>query len=411
MRILFVHQNYPAQFKHLAKVLAADAAHEVVALTLNGKQGEDGVRVIRYQLGRGTSREIHPWASDFEAKVIRGEALAQEARRLRASGFIPDLIYAHPGWGEALFLKDVFPDSRLVCFAEFYYRSQGLDIGFDPEFTPADDNLACNIRSRNAHNLLSFEACDAAIAPTEWQRSTYPEFIRNKIEVVHDGIDTGLLKPDPRAHVRLGESGPRLTRADKLVTYVGRNLEPYRGFPTFMRALPRLQRLQPDARIVIIGGDGISYGARRKDGKTYRQLLLEEVGGQLDLSRIHFVGQVPYKIFTSLLQISSAHVYLSYPFVLSWSMLEAMALGAPLIASATPPVREVIADGVEGRLVDFFDPEALASTIHATIENKDETESLSNRAREKVVESYDLNRVCLPRQLEILGIGEGPRKQ
>lgn len=405
MRILLVHQNFPAQFVHLAKALAADPANEVVALTLNGKQDGDGVRVVRYQLQRGTSREIHPWATDFEAKIIRADALAKEARKLRNSGFVPDLIYAHPGWGESLFLRDVFPDSHLVCFAEFYYRSHGLDVGFDPEFTPIDENLACNIRARNAHNLLSFEACDAAIAPTEWQRSTYPEFVRAKTHVVHDGIDTELLRPDDRAQLRLGQDGPLLTRDDKVVTYVGRNLEPYRGFPTFMRSLPALQRKHPDARIVVVGGDAVSYGARRGDGKTYKQLMLDEVGGKLDLSRIHFVGQVPYKVFTRLLQISAAHIYLTYPFVLSWSMLEAMALGAPLIASATPPVMEVVEDGVEGRLVGFFDPIALADRVDEALVNRDGTCAMASRAREKVVRQYDLKSVCLPRQLELLGVG------
>jgi glycosyltransferase involved in cell wall biosynthesis len=405
MRILFVHQNFPAQFVHLAKVLAADPAHEVVALTLNGKQDGDGIRVVRYQLQRGTSREIHPWAADFESKVIRADALAKEARKLRDSGFVPDLIYAHPGWGESLFLRDVFPDSRLVCFAEFYYRGHGLDVGFDPEFTPIDEDLACNIRARNAHNLLSFEACDAAIAPTEWQRSTYPEFVRAKTHVVHDGIDTELLRPDDRAQLRLGQDGPLLACGDKVVTYVGRNLEPYRGFPTFMRSLPALQRKHPDARIVVVGGDAVSYGARRGDGKTYKQLLLNEVGSKLDMSRIHFVGQVPYKVFTRLLQISAAHIYLTYPFVLSWSMLESMALGAPLIASATPPVTEVVADGVEGRLVDFFDSAALADRVDEALANRKETHAMAKNAREKIVRRYDLKTVCLPRQLELLGAG------
>lgn len=404
MRILFVHQNYPAQFRHLAPHLARDPGNEVAALTLKGVDVHDGVKLVRCKLTRGTARETHPWARDFEAKVIRGEALARGARDLRDSGFRPDVIYAHPGWGEALFLKNVFPHARLVCYAEFYYPPEGQDVGFDSEFTPVEDeDDKCRLRTRNAHNLLALEACDLAIAPTEWQRSTYPEEFRHKIEVVHDGIDTDAIRPMKGVRLRIGQAGVKLGQDDEVVTYVSRNLEPYRGFPTFMRALPDLQRLRPAAHVVIVGGNAVSYGARRKDGRTYKQAMLDEVGGGLDMSRIHFVGHVAHENFVRLLQLSSAHVYLTYPFVLSWSMLEAMAVKAPLIASSTPPVCEVVQTGVNGRLFDFFDAQGLARAVADALEQRADWVELRRRARKTVVDRYDLKRVCLPRQLALIG--------
>lgn len=405
MRILFVHQNYPAQFRHLAPHLARDPRNEVVALTIHGADAGDGVKIARCRLTRFPSKETHPWARDFEAKVIRGEALARGALQLRNSGFRPDLVYAYPSFGEALFMKDIFPRSRLVCYAEFYYRSEGLDVGFDAEFTPASDDKACSLRARNAHHLIALDACDLAISPTEWQRSTFPPEFRHKIEVVHDGIDTDAIRPGTEVRASIADLGVDLGQGDEVVTYVSRSLEPYRGFPTFMRALPELQRLRPAAHVVIVGKDDVSYGAARKDGRSYKQAMLDEVGGNLDPGRIHFVGRIPHAAFVRLMQLSSAHVYLTYPFVLSWSVLEAMAVEAPLIASSTPPVCEVVQSGVNGRLVDFFDARGLAQAIADALENRAEWAELRRRARETIVSRYDLKRICLPRQLALLGIG------
>ncbi len=403
MRILFVHQNYPGQFKHLAAHFARDPGNEVAALTIGGADVGGGVKVLRCKLSRGTSRDTHPWAIDFEAKVIRGEALARGARQLRDSGFRPDVIYAHPGWGEALFLKDVFPRSRLVCYAEFFYRAAGLDVGFDNEFSPTGEDEACRIRARNGHSLIALEACDLAISPTEWQRSTFPAEFRHKIEVVHDGIDTDAIRPEKGVRLRAGADGVEFGQDDEVVTYASRHLEPYRGFPTFMRALPELQRLRPAAHVVIIGAEGVGYGAARKDARSHKQAMLDEVGGMLDTKRIHFVGTIAHGAFLRLLQLSSAHVYLTYPFVLSWSVLEAMAVEAPLIASSTPPVREVVQSGVNGKLVDFFDASGLARAIAGALEHRADWADLRRRARETVVSRYDLKRVCLPRQLALLG--------
>lgn len=401
MRVLFVHQNFPAQFLHLARHLVG-AGHQVRALTLHGKTGETGVEVQRYALTRGTSREIQPWAADFESKVIRGEACARAARALRAAGFVPDVIYAHAGWGEALFLRDVFPHSALLTYAEFYYRAAGQDVGFDPEFPPPDEDEPCRIRARNAHNLLTLEASDLAVAPTLWQRDTYPQCYREKIRVVHDGVDTRRVAPNPRAGVRLGAGQAPLQAGDEVLTFVSRNLEPYRGYHIFMRALPEILRRRPRARAVIVGGDGTSYGAKPQDGVSWKERFLGETRDGLDMARVHFVGQLPYDAYLALLQISACHVYLSYPFVLSWSCIEALAAGCLVVGSDTPPVREAIVHGHNGLLTDFFDVAALAECVVAALAEPGALAGLRLAAREDAVRRYDLRQVCLPRQVELL---------
>ncbi len=401
MRVLFVHQNFPGQYRHLAPAVAARPGTEVVALTINQPPALPGVRVRRYAPSRGTSRTVHPWAAEFETKVIRGEAAARAARALDAEGFVPDLICAHPGWGEALFLKDVWPAARLLGFHEFYYHGHDHDVGFDPEFPTDGFEQRCRVRAKNANALLSLEACDHAVTPTAWQRATVPEMLRQRLSVIFDGIDTDRVRPDPTATVTLG-AGFKLDRSDEIVTFVNRNLEPYRGFHIFMRALPGLLAARPRARVVIVGGDEISYGRAPEGGGTWRQRLLAEVGDRIDRSRVHFVGRVPYRSFLSLMQVSAAHVYLTYPFVLSWSMLEAMAAGALVIGSATPPVEEVLRDGDNGLLVDFFSPAAIVAAVCRGLDHPDRMQALRERARATIVERYDLTRICLPRHLALI---------
>lgn len=403
MNILFVHQNFPGQYLHLAPALAADPKNQVVALSTRTGVSLPGVRVVCYAIPGSPSPGIHPWLAEQEVKVLRGEAVARAARQLRDQGFKPDVICAHPGWGEALFLKDVWPDSRMLSFCEFFYRSRGSDVGFDAEFggTQSDDDL-CRMRMKNAHHLLSLEAMDLGVAPTGWQRDQFPPEYQPKIQVVFDGIDTSVVRPREGVTVRLKRGNATLGAADEVITFVARNLEPYRGFHIFMRALPEILRARPKARVIIVGGDDVSYGRRPEAGTTYRQMLLDEVGGDLDMGRIHFVGRVPYNIFLDVLRISSVHVYLTYPFVLSWSMLEAMSAGCLVVGSDTPPVREVIAHGKNGLLVDFFDVRALARTVAETLADRSAYDEIRASARRTVVEKYDLATVCLPRHLELI---------
>lgn len=402
MNILFVHQNFPGQFKHLAPALA-ERGHTVLALTLKSVLAGNapGVRIVSYALSRGSSANTHPWISDLEAKVIRGEACYKAALQLRAEEFHPDVIIAHPGWGESLFLKDVWPAAKLGLYCEFFYRSEGTDIGFDPEFTSAETSLASRLRLKNMHYQLQLDVVDAAISPTHWQASTFPPSWQEKISVIHDGIDTERIKPNPQARLVLG-SGLTLTRDDEVITYVARNLEPYRGFHIFMRALPGILARRPNATVLIVGGDGVSYGKRHPSGKRWRDIFVQEIGAQIsasDWQRVRFLGNTPYTAFISLLQVSSVHVYLTYPFVLSWSLLEAMSAGCAVVASDTAPVREVIQQDLSGRLTNFFDAAALSDEICALLANKAQRVALGTRARAMVVEHFDLKKNALPKQL------------
>ena len=403
MKLLFIHQNFPGQFKFLAPALARQG-HEVVAMTMQKSEAGQwqGVRLVPYAASRGTTPKVHPWVSDFETKTIRGEACFRAALRLKAQGFFPDLIIAHPGWGESLFLKDVWPAARLGIYAEFYYHPQGADVGFDPEFPAADAGDVCRLRLKNLNNLLHFEVADAAISPTQWQASTFPEPFRSKITVVHDGIDTDALAPNPGVSLTLNGS-LKLSRGDELITFVNRNLEPYRGYHIFMRALPELLRRRPGARVLLVGGDDVSYGARAEGGRKWKDLFAAEVRPQIsdaDWARVHFLGHVPYQHFIPLLQLSSVHVYLTYPFVLSWSLLEAMSLGCAIVASDTQPLREAVRDDETGRLVDFFDVGGLAQQVCALLDDPQARARLGASARAFARAHYDLQSVCLPRQLE-----------
>ena len=332
----------------------------------------------------------------------RGVAAALAAARLRdTEGYHPDVIFGHSGWGETLFLKEVWPRSRLLLYPEFHYNGTGFDTGFDPEVTlPTLDN-AIVTRARSAHLGQAMLHADAALLPTRWQASSFPPVLQSLIEVAHEGIDTARIRPDPAAAVTLHRSGTVLRPGDEVLTFVNRNLEPYRGFHIFMRALPAVLQARPQARVVIVGADGVSYGGPPPGGGSWKQALLAEVGAQLDLARVHFVGQVPHADFVALMQVSRVHAYLTYPFVLSWSLLEAMAAGAPIVASRTPPVEEVIEDGVSGRLVNFFDVPGWSAALTEALANPAALRPLAQMARERVVARYDLS-VCLPKWVDFV---------
>ena len=402
LKILLVHQNFPGQFKHLAPALAAQG-HEVVAISTrdHAPMQWQGVKVIPYQVKRGSGREVHPWVSDFETKVIRGEAAFRHALVLRQKGFQPDLILAHPGWGESLFLNEVWPQAKLAIYAEYFYQSAGGDVGFDPEFPVQDVGDACRVRIKNVNQEMHFSLACAGLSPTQWQASTFPASFQPKIRLIHDGIDTNQIRSNPQAQFVLGNQHT-LTRQDEVVTFVNRNLEPYRGYHVFMRCLPALLQQRPQAHVVLVGGDEVSYGSAPKNGKTWKQTFIDEVRPQIpeaDWARVHFVGKLPYEQYMALMQVSTVHVYLTYPFVLSWSLLEAMAMGAAIVASDTPPVAEVMAHGVHGQLVPFFDvPQWVQAIVHL-LDHPAERDRLGQQARQAMVDKYDLHTVCLPQQL------------
>jgi glycosyltransferase involved in cell wall biosynthesis len=412
VNILFIHQNFPGQFKHLAPELVA-RGHRVVALTLQKIQSDSwqGVELVRYAVTQGSTPGTHPWVVDFETKIIRAEGAFRACLRLKEQGFTPDAIIAHPGWGESLFLKEVWPRAKLGIFCEFFYLAEGADTGFDPEFPVEDvEGNNCRLRLKNLNNYMHFDFADAAIAPTHWQASTFPDPFRSKITVVHDGIDTQAIQPNPKVQLKLRRNGSDtpliLTRDDEVITFVNRNLEPMRGCHIFMRALPELLKARPKAQVIIVGGDGVSYGAKptvEKNGAaSWKDVFIKEVRGQIsdpDWARVHFVGQVPYGNFISLLQLSTVHVYWTYPFVLSWSLIEAMSAGAAIVASDTAPLREVIRHGENGILVDFFSVDGLVQAVSRLLDDPLERQRLGAAARLKAIAGYDLNTVCLPRQL------------
>ena len=410
MKLLFIHQNFPGQYRHLAKAVAQNPQNQVVAI---GEQRKKPIEIkniqhVWYKRPKGAGAQTHPYIRGFEANIRRGQSIIPVLQSLTKKGFAPDLICAHTGWGETLFLKEYFPQVPIIGYFEFYYHGKGADVGFDPEYPSSLDSLA-RVRTKNATNLLSLEACDHGITPTLWQKEQFPKNFQNKIEVIHEGIDTDIVKENSHIRLNLKTEGIILTKADEVITFVNRNLEPYRGFHTFIRALPRVLAARPKAHVLIIGGDKVSYGQQLPQGMTYRQKYLNEV--QLDMSRVHFLGLVPYNIFLSVLQLSSVHVYLTYPFVLSWSMLEAMACRCCLVASATPPVTEVVKDNMNGLLVDFFDSKAIAQKINEVLDHPHHFDKIRTQARRTIVEKFDLRRICLPAQLEYLqevydGIGK-----
>jgi len=401
MRILFVHQNFPGQFKHLAPTLAADPGNQVAAFTMrkNSPAVWQGVRLVSYQAGRGSTPNVHPWVSDFETKTIRAEAAFRAALALRESGFTPDVIVAHPGWGESLFLKDVWRHAKLGIYCEFFYHAQGVDVGFDPEFPAQDPGEVCRLRLKNLNNLLHFEIADAGISPTHWQAGTFPASFRSKITVVHDGIDCDAIAPNPAVSLTLN-GNLKLTRDDEIITFVNRNLEPYRGYHTFMRSLPGILAARPEARVLVVGGDDVGYGARPPAGQKWKDIFFDEIKDRIDPARVHFLGKIPYQHFISLLQLSTVHVYLTYPFVISWSLLEAMSAGCAIVASDTKPLHEAIKPDHTGRLVDFFNPAELTEKVLSLLEQPSERARLGKEARAFARQRYDLKTVCLPRQIE-----------
>ncbi|SCY91092.1 glycosyltransferase [Paracoccus tibetensis] len=395
MRILFVHQNFPGQFPHLAPALAA-RGHEVLALTDERNGRASPVPVVRYKspvppavnglLGRA-------YAEHAERALVA----ARGARALRdRHGFAPDLIIGHPGWGETLLLTEIWPEAKLLLYAELMYRTRGQDVGFDPEVSAGTDEGRFLTVARSAHLVQAMVQADAAIAPTHYQAGSFPAELQGKITVIHDGIDTDRVAPDAAARLTLPD-GRVLTAADEVLSYVSRSLEPYRGFHVFMRALPAVLAARPEAQVVIVGGDGVSYGGPPREGGSWKAKMLAELPG-LDLSRVHFLGRVPYDDYLSLLQIARVHCYLTYPFVLSWSLTEAMAAGTYIVASDSEPVRELVTDGVNGRLVPFFDRDALAAALVRGLEGNAEAARLKAAARQTILDGYAL-KDCLQRQI------------
>ncbi len=374
-----------------------------MALTDSQNKRPSAIPVVRY---RHDAVTVDPAATrlgrNYTLMSDRGVTVARAACQLRdTKGYVPDVIIGHSGWGETLFLKEVWPTAKLIVYAEFYYRGQGADVGFDAEFNPPNFDQVMIAQGRAAYLGQALLHADAGLSPTEWQASSYPAPLRGLINVIHDGIDTAVMQPNAQAAFTL-PNGKSLQAGDEVLTFVNRNLEPYRGYHIFMRALPQVLAARPDAEVVIVGGDEVSYGATPKGAKGWKDVILDEVRDKIDRSRVHFLGRVPYVHFTALMQVSRAHAYLTYPFVLSWSMLEAMSAGALVIGSRTAPVQEVISHGINGLLVDFFDVPVWEKALIGALGNPSAYSDIRRAARQTIIDRFDLRATSLPRLLEFV---------
>jgi len=380
VKYLFVHQNFPGQFLHIVRHLTAQQKHDLVFITEPNRNQINGVRKVPYRRPAGAAAQTHPVARDLDAAARRAEVVAHTAHNLKQLGYIPDIIIGHHGWGELLNLTDVWPGVPILGYMEFYYQTDAADVGFDPEF-PLDASEYPRVRAKNAINLLAYANGGYGLTPTEWQLSTYPAWMRDWITLLREGVDLDVCKPDPKVRRQaMTIGGMRIAPGDKLVTYVSRDLEPYRGFHVMMRAVAHMLRARKDIRVAIIGGDGVSYGAPPAQG-SWKDVLLKELGAQIDPKRVVLPGRLDYPVYVRLLQRSDAHVYLTYPFVASWSLREALAMGCAVIGSDTEPVREFITHEQTGLLANFLDPAGLAAKVVSVIENAALARSLRAEAR------------------------------
>ncbi len=400
MRVLFVHNNFPAQFRRVARALLREPGAEVAAIGSSTACEIRGVKLLRYQLPRIDASVTHPFGRRFNLECYRGEQVLYALSALRSTRYLPDIIVAHPGWGETLPLRTVFPEARLILYCEFYYGAHGRDVGFDPEFPATGTDGLVALQLKNASTLLALAESDCGISPTAWQRSTFPSEYQSKIRVVHEGVDVDFARPAPHQTFQLS-SKRTLTRADEVVTFVARNLEPLRGYHVFMRSLPEIMRRRPHAEIVVIGGSGTSYGAPPPPGTSWKSIFFDEIRDRVDESRIHFLGYLPYNDYIRALQVSSVHIYFTYPFVLSWSLLDAMSVGCLVLGSDTAPVQEII-NGINGILVPFFDYEQLAWRVIDALAQPAQYLSFRAKARETIISSYDADRICLPKILGVI---------
>jgi glycosyltransferase involved in cell wall biosynthesis len=398
MNFLFLHPNFPAQYRHIITALGADPQNQVVFGTKNERPEWviPGVRKVLFNPSREPRPETHHYVRSLESAVIYGQAVFRMAEQLKAEGFVPDVICGHSGWGPTLFVKEAFPGVPVLCYFEWFYHSQNSDADFDPAEPLSIDDMA-KIRVKNSPILIDLYSCDWGVSPTEWQRSQFPPEFQKKLSVLHDGIDTSYFKPEPGAKLVLPNLD--LSGVTELVTYVARGMEPYRGFPEFMEAIAYVQERRPNCHVVIVGSERVCYGRSLPNNMSYKQFMLEKI--PLDLSRVHFVGPLPYGQYLKVIQASDIHVYLSRPFVLSWSFTEALSTGCLVLGSDTGPVREVIKDGENGLLVDFFAPKQMADRIDEALDHPNRMADLRVKARQTILDGYDLAKL-LPKHLELI---------
>ncbi len=398
MRYLFLHPVFPGQFHGLMVALARDAGNTIVHCSEKSAiETIPGVTKVSYRINKEDSSQVHPFVRKFEDAVRHGEAVCRAALSLKKQGFVPDVIYGYAGWGPTFFIKDVFSRTPLIGYAEWFLNAFGSEYNFDPQNPLTFDYQTC-LRAHNAGMLLDLSNCDRLVTPTNWQKRQFPEVFRSKITVLHEGVDTNYFSPGPGSPEL---PGLNFSDAPEVITYVTRGMEPFRGFPQFMRALAILQRRRPNCHAVIVGSEEIFYSKAPQGAKSYKEALLKELDGALDLTRIHFTGWLQKRQYREVLRASSVHVYMTYPYVLSWSLMEAMSTGCFVIGSKTAPVEEVIEDGMNGLLVDFFDHEQLANLIEETLMKPKKWENIRSNARQTILDRYALSKL-LPRHIALV---------
>lgn len=397
MKIMFVHQNMPGQYRELVQWLAGTGDHQIYFLTQRkAAPSFEGVQTRVYEPHHKPADNAYGLSKNWEESTGNGLGAARAARQIeKTEGFKPDIVIGHVGWGELTFFKEIWKDVPIIGLFEYYYSATGGPVGFDPA-EPVSENTPFLLHARNAVPLANIETVDMGLSPTFWQRDRFPQSFHRKLYVCHDGIRTDQLKPDPKVRLKLGRLKHDLTRADEIVTFVSRNLERTRGFHIFMRALPRILKERPNARVLILGGNETSYGGKSKHPGGLRAEMEAEVGKDVDWRRVHFLGKLPYDDYQKVVQISRCHLYLTMPFVLSWSFLEAMAMEATIVASDVAPVREAITHGKTGLLVDFFNPDAFAEQVIEVLQDPEKYQRFGPEARKHVVQHYDFLTKCLP---------------
>ncbi len=395
MNILFIHRSFPGQFKYLAAALTLNPNNQIVFLTEDDSNQIKGINKIIYKVKTDNDKICNHYTKNYDTAITRAIETANQAEILKQNGFKPDIIYGFSGWGSSMLIKEVFPDVPFICYCEWFLNPEGANLGFDGNPLGLKDRA--KLRCDNAHVLTTLSLADAGIAPTQWQKNQFPKEFQDKIKVIHDGVDVGLFEPNENVEFLIKDKNIKLTRKDEIITYGTRGLEPTRGFPQFMEATAILLKKRPNAHFIIAGDDIVCYSYKTEG--TYKQQMLKKF--DIDLNRVHFVGTLDYNEYAKFLQVSSCHVYLTYPFVLSWSILDAMSAGCCIVGSNTAPVTEVIEDNHNGLLCDFFNISQLTEKIEYSLNNKESICNLRKNARDLMLNKYDLM-VTIPEQIKFL---------
>lgn len=395
MNILFLHRDFPGQFKYIAPEISKNPLNLVLFITAEDKIASvAGINKLVYK-APSAAKQCHQFARTFEENVLHGRAAAEIAVAMKQKRIIPDIIFAY-SWGLGMFMKDVFPDVPVLNYFEWFWNAEGAVVGFDGN--PLSTDKKAELRASNAQILVDLCSCDGGISPTEWQKQQFPKDFHDKIKVIHDGVDTEVCKPDANATFFIPDKNSTLTAKDEVITYATRGMEPYRGFPQVMEAIEKLQKLRPNAHFVIGGEDRVCYGEKLSHG-SYKQMMLKKLN--LDMNRIHFVGGLTFNDYLKILQISSVHIYSTMPFVLSWSILEAMACECCVVASRTAPVLEVMKDNKSGLLFDFYNVDELVKKVEFALNNPAKSTEIRKTARQTVLDKYEL-KSCMAKQLEYM---------